>query len=63
MAGMISFVLGAAIPTAVILAGAIVLWLTYGRKGQAEDKAIGGLEQMAHFRATNSVDVMTRRLR
>lgn len=63
MSGMISFVISAAILTAVIVAGAVVLWLVFGRKMKAEDKAIGGLEQMAHFKATNSVDGMARRIR
>ncbi len=38
-------------------------WLAFGRKKKAEDKAIGLLEQMAHFKATNSVDAMQRRIR
>lgn len=61
--GMFSFILGAAILTAIIVVGAVVLWLVFGRRKKAEDKAIGGLEQMAHFKATTSVDGMSRRIR
>ena len=33
----------------------------HGKKG--EDKAIGVMEQMAHYKATGSVDAMQRRIR
>lgn len=63
MTGLLSFIFGALILTAIIAAGAVVLWLVYGRKRRGEDEAIGGLEQMAHFKATTSVDGMSRRIR
>lgn len=63
MSVFLSWVFGAALVMMILIAGFAVLWLTFGRKKQAEDKAIGVLEQMAHFKATNSVDAMQRRIR
>lgn len=56
-----TFILGALIVLAVIGIGAAGLWLGYGRKKKAEDKAIGMMEQMAHYKATSSVDGIQRR--
>ena len=58
-----SFILGVLIVLAVIGAGAVVLWLVFGRRKKGEDKAIGVMEQMAHYKATGSVDAMQRRIR
>ncbi len=63
ISGLLSFILGALALTAIIIAGAVALWLVFGRKSRGEDKVIGGLEQMAHFKSTNSVDGMSRRIR
>ena len=48
MFSIISLVLGVLIVLAVIGAGAVVLWLVFGRREKGEDKAIGVMEQMAH---------------
>ncbi len=58
-----SFILGVLIVLDVIGAGAAVLWLVFGRRRKGEDKAIGVMEQMAHYKATSSVDAMQRRIR
>lgn len=63
MAGPFSFILGAVILTALFAGGGAVLWLVFGRKKRGEDKAIGVLEQMAHFKATSSMDAVQRRVR
>ena len=63
MFSIISLVLGVLIVLAVIGAGAVVLWLVFGRRRKGEDKAIGVMEQMAHYKATSSVDAMQRRIR
>lgn len=63
MSVFISWLFGAALVMMVLIAGFAVLWLAFGRKKKAEDKAIGLLEQMAHFKATSSVDAMQRRIR
>lgn len=63
MSVFLSWIFGAAIVMLVLIAGFAVLWLTFGWKRKAEDKAIGILEQMAHFKATSSVDAMQRRIR
>lgn len=63
MSVLLSWVFGAALVMMVLIAGFAVLWLAFGRKKKAEDKAIGLLEQMAHFKATSSVDAMQRRIR
>ena len=63
MFSIISLVLGVLIVLAVIGAGAVVLWLVFGRRKTGEDKAIGVMEQMAHYKATGSVDAMQRRIR
>ncbi len=60
---ILSWIFGVAIVMLILVAGFAVLWLAFGRKKKAEDKAIGILEQMAHFKATNSVDVAQRRIR
>ena len=63
MFSIISLVLGVLIVLAVIGAGAVVLWLVFGRRKKGEDKAIGVMEQMAQYKATGSVDAMQRRIR
>ena len=63
MTGPISFILGALILTAVIAVCAVVVWLVFGRQKRSEDKVIGGMEQMAHFKATSYIDGMQRRVR
>lgn len=63
MTGWVSFIPGALILTAIIVAAAVILWLVFGRKRRGEDKAIGTLEQMAHYKATSFVDGYQRRSR
>jgi len=58
-----SFILFVIVGTAILGAFLNLLWFAYGRKKKAEDKAIGVLEQMAHFKTTSSVDATQRRVR
>ena len=58
-----SGIFGGIVLTVLLILGLVALWAVFGRKKKAEDKAIGLLEQMAHFKATNSVDAMQRRIR
>lgn len=43
--------------------GGLILWLVHGRKRKAEDKAVGELGLLAHFKASGSVDCYQRRIR
>ncbi|WP_322174034.1 hypothetical protein [Acutalibacter caecimuris] len=40
-----------------------MFWLAFGRKKKGENRAIGLLEFMAHFKATSMIDSMQRRIR
>lgn len=63
MTGFLSFICALAILLGFIGLGFVVLWLVFGRKKRGEDKAIGILECMAHFKATSMIDGMYRRIR
>ncbi|WP_161473148.1 hypothetical protein [Acutalibacter sp. 1XD8-36] len=47
MTGLLSFIFGALILTAIIVGGGVALAIIFGRKKRGADKAIGGLEEMA----------------
>lgn len=60
MSVFLSFILGTLTIWAPV---GIILWPAFGRRKQGEDRAIGGLEAMAHFKSASSVDAMQRRVR
>lgn len=53
MTGPLSLIIGALILTAIIVGSGVALGIVFGRKKRAEDKAIGGLEQMAVFKGAD----------
>lgn len=56
--------IGSIILTAfMIVLAFLFVWAAFGNKKGSEDKAIGGLEAMAHFKASTYMDAMQRRLR
>lgn len=63
MTGWLSFICGMAVLLAVAAVGVLVLWLIFGRKKHGEDKVVGVLEPMAHFKATTMIDGMQHRIR
>ncbi len=63
MSGIFSFLSCCGVWLVIVASLFVLIWLAFGRKKRAEDKAVGGLELMAMFKAAQSVDCMQRRLR
>lgn len=60
---VLSIIFNVMVAFSVPVVGGLVLWLVFGRKKNAEDKAVGELGALAHFKASGSVDSYQRRIR
>ncbi|MCI8385847.1 MAG: hypothetical protein HFE95_05380 [Acutalibacter sp.] len=63
MSDVLSIIFSILLVAAIVGLGALGLWFAFGRKKHGEDKAVGVLEPMAHFKATTMMDGMFRRIR